>query len=83
MRKCAICGDPIVNGTGYVALGYAYHDRCFPRQIISEKQRCFYCHKILRKGDESVCLGDIGVGGYHDRMCMKCADKHFGDEKER
>ena len=75
-RKCCVCGGIVAEG-GYEVLGYKYHEQCFPFFETNEKQRCYYCHKIMRKGDKVVSLGDLGVGGNNDRVCVKCANKHF------
>lgn len=79
-RKCCVCGNVVEDG-GYEVLGYKYHRECFPFFKAEGKQRCYYCHKIMRKEDEVVSLGDLGVGGYGDRVCVKCADKHFAKGK--
>jgi len=81
--KCLLCGDLVPSGKGYVALGYHYHKECFPFKECDEKDRCYYCHKILRRGDTIISLGDIGMGGSSDRVCVKCADKHFAEEPKR
>lgn len=78
-RKCCACGEKVASGTGYVVMGYAYHNECFPFKGCDEKDRCYYCHKILRKGDTIVTLGDLGAGGRSDRVCVKCANKHFAE----
>ena len=83
VQRCVICDEPCVRGVGYVALGYRYHPQCFPFKEAPEKQRCFYCHKIIRRGDKIISLGDLGMGGSRDRICAKCADKHFAEESER
>ena len=79
-RKCCVCGGKM-DEVEYEVMGYAYHKECFPFWECEEKQRCYYCHKIMRKGDSVVSLGDLGVGGYGDRICIKCADKHFGKKE--
>ena len=83
VHRCLLCGEPVVAGTGFVALGYYYHDYCVPFKEVEEKQRCFYCHKILRKGNTALSLADIGMGGRDDRVCTKCAHKHFAEERAR
>lgn len=77
-RKCCVCGGTIKEG-GYDVLGYNYHAECFPFTEAQEKQRCYFCHKIIRRGDRVVSLGDLGVGAISDRACSKCADKHYKD----
>lgn len=81
-QKCCTCRNPVVNGTGFTVMGYRYHDYCFPIIECEEKQRCYYCHKIIRKGDQCVSLGDLGIGGNDDRVCAKCTNKHFAAGKD-
>jgi len=81
MRKCCVCGKPVNDGEGYEALGYVYHIHCFPWFPLPVKQRCFFCHKIMRSGDDVASLGDLGCGGQDDICCSKCITKHFGRNK--
>lgn len=82
MRKCCVCGGGVEDGEGYESLGYIFHERCLPKFPLTDKTRCYYCHKILRKGDMVTALDDLGAGGRNDLACEKCVRKHFGRGKE-
>lgn len=78
MRKCCVCGQHVADGEGYESLNYVFCENCFPRFALDYKTRCYYCHKIVRKGDMVTSLADLGCGGRKDLVCEKCAKKHFG-----
>lgn len=82
MRKCCVCGKVVGDDDGYEVLGYTYHAECFPIMLLADKTRCYYCHKIMRKGDAVVSLASIGCGGREDLVCEKCTQKHFGRNKK-
>ena len=83
MRKCCRCGDRVADDEGYESLGYVFCNNCFPKFSLTDKQRCCYCRKIMRKGDLVISLGDLGCGSDRDLACTKCADKHFSRANER
>ena len=83
MRKCCVCGKPVTDEESYEVLGYSYHEQCLPRRTLEVKQRCFYCHKIMRKGDEAVSRGDLGCGYQDELVCDKCTKKHFKKEDKK
>lgn len=78
MKKCCVCGGVVADGEGYESLGYIFHERCLPKFPLKDKTRCYYCHKIMRKGDMVTALDDLGQGSSRDLACEKCIRKHYG-----
>lgn len=87
MRRCCVCGKSVADDEGYESLGYVFHEGCMPKITLGDKTRCYYCHKIMRRGDTVTALDDLGVGGRSDFACEKCVNKHFGrgfkDERKK